>query len=72
MSAVLSDLSIVDAQALRLKRAHIALMRQPSTALYSGVMLMGKNEVKDGEFTAYTNGIDKIYSARFLARLSDP
>lgn len=72
MSAVLSDLSIVDAQALRLKRAHIALMRQPSTALYSGVMLMGKNEVKDGEFTAYTNGVDKIYSARFLARLSDP
>lgn len=64
--------SLIEEQALRLKRAHIALMRQPSTALYSGIILMGKNEIESGSFTARTNGRDKFYCAEFLATMSDP
>ena len=29
----------------RIKKAHIALMKHPETALYSGVMMMGTTEV---------------------------
>jgi predicted metal-dependent peptidase len=65
-------MSIVEEQSMRIKKAHIALMRQPSTALYSGVLLMGKNEVIEGNFTAYTDGLNKRYCAQFLATLSDP
>jgi len=53
-------------QEIRLKKAHIALMKHPETALYSGVMLMGKSEVSEEMFTAYTNGVDKKYSKPFL------
>jgi len=53
-------------QETRLKKAHIALMKHPQTALYSGVMLMGKSEVIDGEGTAYTNGVDKRYYRKFI------
>jgi len=35
-------------------------------ALYSGVMLMGKSEVSDDKFTAYTDGVNKRYSKPFL------
>jgi len=51
---------------IRLKKAHIALMKHPETALYSGVMLMGKSEVSDSLFTAYTDGVNKRYSKPFL------
>ena len=53
-------------QEVRLKKAHIALMKHPETALYSGVMLMGKSEVSDKKFTAYTDGVNKRYSKPFL------
>ena len=53
-------------QEVRLKKAHIALMKHPETALYSGVMLMGKSEVSDDKFTAYTDGVNKRYSKPFL------
>jgi predicted metal-dependent peptidase len=53
-------------QEVRLKKAHIALMKHPETALYSGVMLMGKSEVSDDMFTAYTDGVNKKYSKPFL------
>ena len=49
-------------QETRLKKAHIALMKHPETALYSGVMLMGKSSVEDEKFTAYTDGVNKRYS----------
>jgi hypothetical protein len=29
----------------RIKKAHIRLMKHPETALYSGVMMIGKSEV---------------------------
>ena len=53
-------------QEVRLKKAHIALMKHPETALYSGVMLMGKSEVSEEMFTAYTDGVNKRYSKPFL------
>ena len=53
-------------QMTRIKRAHIALMKHPETALYSGVMLMGTTEVVDAKFTAYTDGVNKKYSQWFL------
>ena len=61
-----------DKQVIALKKAHLALMRHPKTALYSGVILMGKSDVVDAEFTAYTDGINKKYSAKFLSGLTDP
>jgi len=57
---------------LRLKKAHISLMKHPETALYSGVIMMGKSEVVDDCPTAYTNGFDKRYGRKFIEKLSDP
>jgi predicted metal-dependent peptidase len=60
-------------QETRLKKAHIALMKHPETALYSGVMLMGKSEVSEEMFTAYTDGVNKKYSKPFLETIdSEP
>jgi predicted metal-dependent peptidase len=54
-------------QETRVKKAHIALMKHPETALYSGVMLMGKSTVvDDGCPTAYTDGVNKVYGRKFL------
>ena len=55
-----------DKQTMRVKRAHLTMMKHKDTALYSGVMLMGKTEVVDGQFTAYTDGVNKRYSRQFL------
>jgi len=54
-------------QTVRIKKAHVALMKHPQTALYSGVMLMGTSEVvEDAKFTAYTDGVNKKYGLKFL------
>ena len=59
-----------DKQETRVKKAHIALMKHPETALYSGVMLMGKSTVvDDGCPTAYTDGVNKVYGRKFLERV---
>lgn len=55
-----------DKQEIAIKRAHVALMKHPETALYSGVMLMGTTEVTDGAYTAYTDGVNKKYGRAFL------
>lgn len=56
-----------NAEETRLKRAHITLMQHPNTSLYSGIIASGKNEVKDGKFTAYTDGINKVYCREYVA-----
>jgi len=61
-----------DKQTVRVKRAHITMMKNPATALYSGVMLMGKTEVTDGNFTAYTDGYNKKYCSKFIEKLTEP
>jgi predicted metal-dependent peptidase len=58
-------------QETRLKKAHIALMKHPETALYSGVIMMGKSSVSDNNITAYTDGINKVYGREFMEKLSD-
>lgn len=50
----------------RVKKAHIAMMKHPETALYSGVMMMGTSAVVDDAITAYTDGINKRYGRAFL------
>ena len=56
-----------DKQEKRIKRGHVALMKHPETALYSGVMLMGNSMVLDeGCPTAYTDGINKFYGRKHL------
>ena len=59
-------------QETRLKKAHIALMKHRETALYSGVMLMGKNAVIEDNVTAYTDGVNKKYGREFMSKLTDP
>jgi predicted metal-dependent peptidase len=56
----------------RISKAHITLMQHPSTSLYSGIIASGKNEVVDaekegGKFTAYTDGINKVYCREYIA-----
>ena len=58
-------------QETRLKKAHIALMKHRETALYSGVMLMGKNSVIEDNVTAYTDGVNKKYGREFISKLTD-
>ena len=55
----------------RLKKAHVALMKHPETALYSGVILMGENSVIEEKTTAYTDGRNKRYSREFISKLTD-
>ena len=55
----------------RLKKAHIALMRHPETALYSGVIMMGENKIVDDCPTACTNGFDTKYGREFVKSLTD-
>jgi len=60
-------------QETRIKRGHIALMKHPQTALYSGVMLMGTSAVEDNVPTAYTDGVNKKYGRKFLESIvSEP
>jgi predicted metal-dependent peptidase len=62
---------VKDREETLLKRDHIALMKHPETAFYSGVMLMGKSEVVDeGCPTAYTDGVNKVYGRAFLKRIA--
>ena len=53
-------------QEVRIKRGHIAMMKHPETALYSGVMMMGETSVEDKPITAYTDGLNKRYGRAFL------
>lgn len=56
----------------RIKKAHIAMMRHPETALYSGVFMLGTTEVVEGKVTAYTDGVNKKYGRAFVDELTDP
>ena len=58
-------------QETRLKRNHIMLMKHQETSWYSGIMMMGKSEVSDAEFTAYTDGVNKKYSRPFMSKIKD-
>src|SRR5210317_1104246 len=55
----------------RLKKAKITLMRKPEFALWSGIMMVGKTEVRDGFPSAATYGRDEVYGTEFVDGLSD-
>lgn len=55
----------------RIKKSHVTLMRHPETALYSGVIMMGKSEVVDSKVTAYTDGVNKKYGRAFMGNMPD-
>jgi predicted metal-dependent peptidase len=55
----------------RLKKAKIALMRNPKFALWSGILMLGKTEVSDEVPTACTNGRDEMYGRTFIEGLDD-
>ena len=54
----------------RIHAVNIDCMRHPKFALLSGVIPMGKSEVRDGVETAYTDGKDKVYGSEFIAPLN--
>lgn len=56
----------------RITKAHVALMQNKQTMLYSGLLMVGKVEVKDDCPTACTNGRDVIYGRGFVQSLTDP
>jgi predicted metal-dependent peptidase len=60
----------MDAVTLKLKKAHMALMKHPETCLYGGVMMMGNSEVSDDIPTACTDGINKYYGREFMDKLT--
>ena len=62
------DMDGMQKQEMRIKRAHMTLMKNRATALYAGVMLMGETTVKDEDFTAYTDGVNKHYSKKFIEK----
>jgi predicted metal-dependent peptidase len=60
-----------DKQEVRVKRAHITMMKAKDTAAFTGVMLLGKSSVEDGNFSAYTDGVNKKYCRSFIEKLPD-
>ena len=56
---------------MRIKKAHVQLMKHPETALYAGIILMGKSTVDDKTPTAYTDGWNKVYGREFVKKLTD-
>jgi len=61
----------METQELRLKKAHIRLMRHPETALYGSVIMMGESSIQDTNCpTAYTDGKNKRYGRTFLEGLN--
>lgn len=62
----------IDAE-LKLKKAHIRLMRHPETCLYSGIIMLGDTTVVDAEDevpTACTDGINTTYGRSFVDKLT--
>jgi predicted metal-dependent peptidase len=55
----------------RITKAHIALMQDKRTLAYSGLLMVGKVEVKDDCPTAKTNGRDIVYGRAFVESLTD-
>ena len=55
----------------RLEKAHVSLMRDKRTALFSGVMLMGDSKIVDDCPTAKTDGLNKYYGREFVDSLTD-
>jgi predicted metal-dependent peptidase len=60
-----------DREERKLKKVKISLMRNPLFVHLSGVMMVGKTEVRDDVPTAYTNGRDEVYGRSLLKWLNE-
>ena len=61
----------IDKELRRLQKAHVTLMRTPTFAFYSGILMLGKSEIDDNIPTACTNGRDVKYGRAFIKTLND-
>ena len=55
----------------KLQRAKITLLRNPTFAMMSGVLMVGKTSICDKTPTARTNGRDETYGVKFVESLKD-
>jgi predicted metal-dependent peptidase len=55
----------------RILKAHIALMQDTRTLAYSGIIMVGKTEIRGDIDTAATNGRDVFYGRDFVDSLTD-
>lgn len=53
-----------------IQKDHVALMKDPKYCLYSGIIMIGKTEVKDEVPTACTDGRNTYYGREFMAKLA--
>ena len=60
---------VMDAE-LKLKKAHVRIMRHPETCLYSGIILLGETQIVDDVPTACTDGVNTYYGREFLNKLT--
>lgn len=55
----------------KIQKDHVWLMKNPKYCLYSGIIMIGKTEVRDDIPTACTNGRDVFYGREFMDKQSD-
>lgn len=53
-----------------IQKDHVALMKDPKYCLYSGVIMIGKTEVRDDVPTACTDGRNTYYGREFVGKLA--
>jgi predicted metal-dependent peptidase len=63
--------TVRDKEERKLKKVKIALMRNPTFAFWSGIMMVGKTVLDDNVPTAYTNGRDEHYGRGFVKSLPE-
>ena len=53
-----------------IQKDHVALMKDPKYCLYSGIIMIGRTEVKDDVQTACTDGRNTFYGRDYMAKLA--
>ena len=53
-----------------IQKDHVALMKDPKYCLYSGIIMIGRTEVKDDVPTACTDGRNTYYGRDYMAKLA--
>lgn len=60
-----------DKEARKLTKVKIDLLRNPKTAMWRGLLMVGSTSISDDVPTAYTNGRDEVYGRQFVRDLND-
>lgn len=53
-----------------IQKDHVALMKDPKYCLYSGIIMIGRTEVKDDVQTACTDGRNTYYGREYMGKLA--